>query len=75
MDNAELDYKAHRTTDMYKLKNDLLGGSKKKERFLKDDERTRGRRNDVQVVEIDSPNMGIRKGSGRLENSFTMPNS
>lgn len=37
MDNAELDYKAHRTRDMYKRINCLTGGCKKKERFLKDD--------------------------------------
>jgi len=37
MDNAELDYKENRTRDMYKCMNDLTGGYKKKERFLKDD--------------------------------------
>lgn len=34
---AELDYKAHRTRDLYKRVNDLRGGYKKKERFLRDD--------------------------------------
>jgi hypothetical protein len=37
MNNAEQDYKAHSTRDMYKNINDLTGGYKKKERFLKDD--------------------------------------
>jgi len=38
MDNAEVDYRAHRTRDMYKRINDLTGGYKKRERFLKDDD-------------------------------------
>jgi len=37
MDNAELDYKAHKARDMYKCINYLAGGYKKKGRFLKDD--------------------------------------
>jgi hypothetical protein len=35
---AELDYKAHRTRDMYKRVNDLRGGYNKKERFLRDND-------------------------------------
>lgn len=35
---AELDYKAHRTKNMYKRVNDLRGGFKKKKRFLRDDD-------------------------------------
>jgi len=35
---AELDYKTHRTRDMYKRVNDLRGGYKKKERFLRDND-------------------------------------
>lgn len=35
LEKAELDYKAHKTRDMYKQINHLAGGNKKKERFLK----------------------------------------
>ena len=38
MDNAELDYKAHRTKDTYKRINNLKGRYKNRERFLKDDD-------------------------------------
>ncbi|CAI6355867.1 unnamed protein product [Macrosiphum euphorbiae] len=38
LETAELDYKTHRTRDMYKRVNDLRGGYKKKERFLIDDD-------------------------------------
>jgi len=38
LDNAELDYKAHRTRDMYKRINNLTGGYKKRKRFLKDND-------------------------------------
>lgn len=38
MDNAELYYRADRTRNMYKRINDLTGGCKKKERFLKYDD-------------------------------------
>lgn len=34
MGNAELDYRTHRTIDMYKHKNDLRGGYKKREETL-----------------------------------------
>jgi hypothetical protein len=37
LETAELDYKTHRTRDMYKRVNDLGGGYKKKEIFLRDD--------------------------------------
>ncbi|KAL4148126.1 hypothetical protein QTP88_002420 [Uroleucon formosanum] len=38
LETAELDYKTHRTRDMYKRVNDLRGGYKKKEKFLRDDD-------------------------------------
>ncbi|XP_050439190.1 uncharacterized protein LOC126844814 [Adelges cooleyi] len=40
MEIAELDYKSHKTRDMYKQINHLAGGNKKKERFLKNDDGT-----------------------------------
>jgi len=38
LETAELDYKAHRTRDIYKRVNDLRVGYKNKERFLRDDD-------------------------------------
>ncbi|CAI6344151.1 unnamed protein product [Macrosiphum euphorbiae] len=38
MGKAEFDYKTHKTRDMYKQINNLAGGNKKKERFLKNDD-------------------------------------
>jgi len=40
MEKAELDYKTHKTRDMYKQINYLVGGNKKIERFLKNDDRS-----------------------------------